>query len=110
RVSAQDPLLDVDRSTDGERDGRHDNPVAQAETTREAILQVMARRPHREWTPTAVSDDLTRYGRRVARSNVQVTLRRLADDGRLRKVGRGTYQLRMDVLDAGESAERLSEA
>jgi hypothetical protein len=81
-----------------DRDGRHQNAVAQAETTRQAIIQVMARRPHREWTAMAIADDLIRYGRDVARSNVQVTLRRLAADSQVRKVGRGTYQLLSESL------------
>lgn len=87
----QHSILDEGSSSDA--DGRKQNPIAQAVTTRQAILQAMARRPHREWTPTAITDELMRYGRRVARSNVQVTLRRLAEDAQVRKVGRGTYQL-----------------
>jgi len=55
-------------------DGRRQTAVAQATTTRDAILQVMARRPHHRWTVVAVTDDMLRYGRPVERSNVQVTL------------------------------------
>jgi hypothetical protein len=84
----QPALFDLRRRGSGaaDLDGRHQNAVAQAETTREAILHVMARRPHRDWTPIAVTDDLVRFGRPVARSNVQVTLRRLAADERVRKI------------------------
>jgi hypothetical protein len=102
RSDAQLALVPTSDGTGRQPDGRHDNPIAQAETTREAILQAMARRPHREWTPTAIADDLMRYGRPVERSNVQVTMRRLAADRHIRKVGRGTYQIVTDALDHAE--------
>jgi hypothetical protein len=51
-----------------------------------------------------VTDDLMRYGRPVARSNVQVTLRRLADDGQVTRVGRGSYQIVSGALDHHDDA------
>lgn len=91
-------------------EGRGKNPIAQAESTREAILQAMARRPHRDWSPTAVADDLVRYGRVVERSNVQVTMRRLASEGRIRKVGRGTYQILVATSKDPQDDVALTEA
>lgn len=100
----------LDDAPPSDAEGRTQNPIAQAVTTREAILHAMARRPHREWTPTLITDELTRYGRPVARSNVQVTLRRLAEDAQVRKVGRGTYQILGSPSDRLEAAAPIKSA
>jgi hypothetical protein len=80
--------------------------VARAANTREAILLVMARRPHHRWTVQRVTEDLLRYGRAVERSNVQVTLRRLADDGKVTKDGRGAYFIVPSAIPALKGSTR----
>jgi hypothetical protein len=118
RAGADDTHADEHEALSGngvrrfqERDdanGRRETAVAQAGSTRDAILQVMARRPHHRWTVVGVTDDLLRYGRPVERSNVQVTLRRLAGDGKVVKDGRGTYIIAPEAIPPsnGSVAER----
>lgn len=74
--------------------------IAKAASTRDAILLAMARRPHHRWTVQGVTEDLLRNGRPVERSNVQVTLRRLADDNKVTKDGRGAYYIAPDAVPA----------
>jgi hypothetical protein len=100
RLAEREANRPIDR---GERplsdsDGRYENEIAQAKTTREAILRVMLRRPNRTWTAVLVHDELQRFSRPVEHSNVQVTLRRLADAGQLRKVGRGAYHVLPETI------------
>jgi DNA-binding transcriptional ArsR family regulator len=80
--------------------------IALAETTREAILRVMARRPHHRWTVLGVTEDLLRHGRPVERSNVQVTLRRLANAEKVTKDGRGAYYVVPEAVPALKGSPR----
>jgi hypothetical protein len=60
---------------------------------RDSILQIMKTRRKETWSPSKLHPLL--LGRRVTTSleNVQNTMRRMAADGQLTKVGRGSYRL-----------------